>query len=97
MQPEHPDLVEIDQHIRTHLDRVLRAEQLAADLVRRRIATLRDRLIDLEEAADSVIVVLPAGEVAGVLDNVGADHIELASASGVVLVPLNSISSVRRL
>jgi hypothetical protein len=97
MQPDHPDLVEIDQHIRSHLDRVLRAEQLAADLVRRRLTTLRDRLIDLEEAAESVVVALPAGEIAGVIDNVGTDHVELVSATGVALVPLSSISSVRRL
>lgn len=97
MNPEHPDLVEIDRHIRNHLDRVLRAEQEAADLTRRRSATMRDRMIDLEERAESVVVVHHGGESAGVVENVGADHFDLASASGSVTLALGSVTAVRTL
>jgi hypothetical protein len=97
VNPEHPDLVEIDRHIRNHLDRVLRAEQEAADLTRRRSATMRDRMIDLEERAESVVVVHHGGESAGVVENVGADHFDLASASGSVTLALGSVTAVRTL
>ena len=97
MNADHPDLVEIDRQIRYHLDRVLRAEQEAADLARRRSATLRDRLIDLEDQCDTVAITHFDGETAGVIDGVGADHIEVATASGQVLLPLSSIVAVRRL
>lgn len=97
MHIEHPDLVEIDRHIRAHLNRVLRAEQEAAELARRRAATLRDRLIDLEERADSVVITLVESEVAGVVDNVGADHVDILTPVGVMIVPLTSVRSVRLL
>jgi hypothetical protein len=97
VNPDHPDLVEIDRHIRNHLDRVLRAEQEAADLTRRRSATMRDRMIDLEERAESVVVVHHGGESAGVVENVGADHFDLASASGSVTLALGSVTAVRTL
>jgi hypothetical protein len=97
VNPEHPDLVEIDRHIRNHLDRVLRAEQEAADLTRRRSATLRDRLIDLEERSETVVVSHHAGETAGVVENVGADHFDLASASGPVTLAMGAVTAVRTL
>ena len=97
MHQEHPDLIEIDRHIRTHLDRVLRAEQEAADLARRRSATLRDRLIDLEEGGESVIVSHREGEIAGVIESVGADHFDLVSAHGSVIIPMAVVSGVRAL
>lgn len=97
MHPEHPDLIEIDRHIRTHLDRVLQAEQVAAELARRRSATIRDRLIDLEERGDTVVLTVADDEAAGVVDSVGADHIDLITAVGVVLVPLGAISRIRLL
>lgn len=97
MHQEHPDLIEIDRHIRTHLDRVLRAEQEAADLSRRRSATLRDRLIDLEERGDSIVVSHREGEIAGVIESVGADHFDLVSAQGSVIIPITVVSGVRAL
>lgn len=97
MHAEHPDLVEIDRNIRTHLDRVLQAEQEAAALARRRSATLRDRLIDLEERGDAVALVVSDGERAGVIDSVGSDHVDLITTIGVVLLPLGAISGVRLL
>ena len=97
MEQEHPDLVEIDRHIRTHLDRVLRAEQEAARLSRRRTASLRDRLIDLEEQGESVIVSHREGEIAGVIDNVGSDHFDLVSAHGIVIIPISVVSGLRPL
>jgi hypothetical protein len=97
MNADHPDLVEIDRQIRYHLERVLRAEQEAADLARRRSTTLRDRLIDLEDQCDTFATTHHAGETAGVIDCVGADHIEVATASGRVLIPLSSIVAIRRL
>lgn len=97
MHPEHPDLIEIDRHIRTHLDRVLRAEQEAAELARRRSATLRDRLIELEDRGDTVVVALDDGELAGVVDGVGADHLDLLTSAGATLIPLSRLHSVRLL
>ncbi|MDX1449774.1 MAG: hypothetical protein R3246_12015 [Acidimicrobiia bacterium] len=96
MQDEHPDLVEIDRAIRSNLDRVLRAEQEAAELVRRRSATLRDRLLDFEDRGDSVVVMqLDGREIAGVVDSVGADHVDLLTSSGLVLLPLTGLTGVR--
>ncbi len=97
MQHEHPDLIEIDRHIRTHLDRVLRAEQEAADLSRRRSATIRDRLIDLEERCETVVVSHREGEIAGVVESVGADHFDLVSAHGSVIIPITVVSGLRAL
>jgi ABC-type phosphate/phosphonate transport system substrate-binding protein len=95
MASEHPDLVEIDRSIRTHLDRVLRAEQEAADLTRRRLATLRDRLIDLEERAEPVVVTTSSGDVAGVVESVGADHTDIITASGSRVIALDAIHGFR--
>ena len=95
MGTEHPDLVEIDRSIRTHLDRVLRAEQEAADLTRRRAATLRDRLIDLEERADPVVVTTLSGDFAGVIESVGADHTDIVTASGSRVIALAGIQGFR--
>ena len=97
MNPDHPDLIEIDRHIRHHLDRVLRAEQEAADLNRRRSATFRDRLIDLEERCEAVIVAHTEGKTAGVIENVGADHIDVVSASGSVVLRIAALHEVRAL
>lgn len=97
MQSDHPDLVEIDHNIRNHLDRVLRAEQEAAELSRRRTATVRDRCIDLEERADPVVISHRSGEDAGVVEGVGADHIDLATASGTVVLALGAIHGIRPL
>jgi hypothetical protein len=97
MSADHPDLVEIDRHIRSQLDRVLRAEQEAADLTRRRSATLRDRLIDLEETAETVTIVHPDGETVGIVENVGTDHVDVLSVTGAVILPLASVRQVRLL
>lgn len=97
MHDDHPDLIELDRYIRTRLDRVLRAEQEAADLSRRRSATLRDRLIDLEERCEGVVVGHRGGETAGVVECVGADHFDLATAAGSVLVPLARVITLRLL
>ena len=97
MEQEHPDLIEIDRHIRTHLGRVLRAEQEAADLIRRRSATIRDRLIDLEERGESVVVSHREGEIAGVVESVGADHFDLVSARGCVIIAIAVVSGIRPL
>ncbi|MEX2655353.1 MAG: hypothetical protein WD532_10060 [Acidimicrobiia bacterium] len=97
MNPDHPDLVEIDLHIRHHLDRVLRAEQEAADLSRRRSATLRDRLIDLEERCETVVLSHAGGEIAGVVQSVGADHVDLATASGPMILSIGTVFGVRAL
>lgn len=97
MSKDHPDLVEIDRHIRHQLERVLRTEQEAANLNRRRRASLRDRLIDLEERCDPVVIARAGTEIAGVVDNVGIDHIDLVSASGPVIIAIGSIDGIRLL
>ena len=94
MEYEHPDLIEIDHHIHAQFDRVLRAEQEAADVARRRTSTLRDRLLDFEERGEPVSVAHGGGTVTGSVEAVAADHVEIATASGSVLVPLSAIRLV---
>lgn len=94
MESSHPDLVEIDRTIRERLDRVLQAEQEAAEVARRRSARFRDRLIDLEERRDPVRIVHASGETAGILDGVGVDHLDVMTASGPVLLPLWTVQMV---
>ncbi len=94
--PLHPDLVLVGRSLQRRLDLVLEAEQEAARVVARRSATLRDRLVDAEDAEASVTVTLRTGEVtAGRVASVAVDHIELEGPGGSVLVMLDIIGSVR--
>jgi Protein of unknown function (DUF2642) len=88
----HPDLIELDRRLGDRLDRILRAEQQAAGLLARRSATLRDRLVDAEDAGARVSVTCLGGRmVEGRLSVVASDHLEVDSGTAHVLVALDQI------
>lgn len=94
MDEQHPDLLAIDRLVADRFQRVLRAEQEAAAVTRRRATSLRDRLIDLEESAAEVVVTHTAGTTAGVVRAVGLDVVEVATACGSALIPLAAVATV---
>ncbi|MDH3307792.1 MAG: hypothetical protein OEO77_09780 [Acidimicrobiia bacterium] len=72
----HPDLVEISRRLRDRFDEVLAAEQEAAATTRRRRLTMRERLLDAEDRAETVtLMVLGGMAIEGQLTAVGADHL----------------------
>ena len=93
-EQHHPDLLAIDRLVHTHFERVLRAEQEAAAVTRRRATSMRDRLIDFEESGVAVTVTHRAGRVTGEILAVGLDVMEVATASGSSLIPLAALSMV---
>lgn len=91
---QHPDLVEMGRRLRARLDAVLEAEQQAAAVAVRRTATMRDRLLDTEDAGRAALVwLVGGGRLAGQLV-VGVDHVEVIGAQGTTLVPLASLLAV---
>jgi hypothetical protein len=88
----HPDLVDLDRRLGDRLDRILRAEQQAAGLLARRSATLRDRLVDAEDAGARVSVTCLGGRIVeGRLSVVASDHLEVDSGTAQALVALDQI------
>lgn len=91
---QHPDLVEMGRRLRARLDAVLEAEQQAAAVAARRAATVRDRLLDTEDAGHPALVWLIGGRrITGHLV-VGMDHVEVIGAGGSTLVPWASLLAV---
>ena len=77
------------------LDRVLEAEQEAAAVLARRSATLRDRLLEAEDAGEMIHVRTAGGlSACGRLRTVATDHIELHLGPSITLVSLGDISTV---
>jgi hypothetical protein len=77
--PDHPDLIDIGRRLQSRFDRVLETEHEAAAVLARRTATIRDRLLDAEDAESMVTVHCIGGHrVAGRVVAVAQDHIELA-------------------
>jgi hypothetical protein len=52
-------------------------------------------LIDLEERAEPVVVTTSYGDVAGVVESVGADHTDIITASGSRVIALDAIHGFR--
>ena len=93
--PRHPDLVELDRRLGDRLDRILHAEQQAAGLLARRSTTLRDRLVDAEDAGARVAVTCLGGRlVEGLLRVVASDHLEVDTGASDALVALDQIAVV---
>lgn len=91
----HPDLIDIGRSLQRRLDRVLEAEQEAARVIARRSASLRDRLIDAEDAASVVTLHVRAGvAVSGTVAIVALDHVELHDGTRALLVPLETVMTV---
>lgn len=94
---EHPDLRKVAAGLQRRLDAVLEAEQEAAEVVARRTATFRDRLLDAEDAAEEVEVILSNGErLSGLLRTAALDHLELVTRSRTLLVPYATVAAVVR-
>jgi hypothetical protein len=74
---------------------VLEAEQEAAAVLARRLSTMRDRLLEAEDAGTFVTVVSAiGGRHSGRLESVASDHIELRSGHDAVFVMLDAIVAV---
>jgi Flp pilus assembly CpaE family ATPase len=92
---DHPDLIDVGRRLQRRLDMVLEAEQQAAAVLARRMSTIRDRLLDAEDAGSHVTIVgATGGRYSGTLAAVGADHVELRSGLDVMLVMLDAIVAV---
>lgn len=75
---DHPDLVEIGARLQRRYEAVLAAEREAAVTYARRVATLRDRLLEAEDAG--AVITIRAGDglaIGGVVARVAADHVEV--------------------
>lgn len=89
---QHPDLAEIGHVLQGRLDHVLEAEQEAAAVLARRMSTIRDRLLDAEDAQASLRVITTGGHVAeGRLRAVGCDHLELTMNGDTTVVALDCV------
>lgn len=90
----HPDLVEVDERLQTRLEAVLEAEQQAAAIIARRSATLRDRLIEAEDRGAPVTLHTASGSHSGLMEAVGADHVEIGTETGSTLIPFELVMAV---
>ncbi len=91
---DHPDLQAIDRAISARLDAILDAEQHAMEVFVRRQATLRDRLLDLEDGSETVEVTTRGGIHRGVLRTAAVDHVELTDGARSIIIPLRRLDSV---
>ncbi len=90
----HPDLAEMERILTDRLERVLEVEQEAAAIAARRLSTLRDRLLDVEDREGLAVIHTKDGaQVAGTL-GVGLDHVEVAGELHGTLIPFTEIVRV---
>ena len=86
-----------DRLARQAFDEALHYEQEAALLQVRRMGTLRDRLMDAEDADLTVKIWVKGGHLCeGVPSAVGQDHVELGDHRAL-LIPFSSIEMVELL
>lgn len=91
---EHPDLANFGKVAQQLFDEALECEHEAALLQIRRLGTLRDRLLDAEDAGSTVKIWVRGGHFCeGVPSVVGQDHVELGEIRPL-LVPFSSIEMV---
>ena len=96
-ESEHPDLANFGRLANQLFDEALECEHAAALLQVRRMGTLRDRLLDAEDAESSVKIWVRGGHLCeGVPSVVGQDHVELGEIRPL-LVPFSSIEMVELL
>jgi hypothetical protein len=91
----HPDLVEVAHRLRRHLELVLDAERAAAALAARRTVTIRDRLIEAEDAGRRVLLVCcDGGQRVGRVCGVGLDVVILAGPGREQSVALQHVVAI---
>ena len=92
--PEHPDLADFERLARRRFDEALEYEQEAAMLEVQRMSTLRDRLLDADDADLTIRIWAQGGHLCeGIPSAVGQDHVELGD-SRQVIVPFSAIEMV---
>lgn len=90
----HPDLAEFQELASKRFQHVLDYEQEAAFLQMQRMATLRDRLLDAEDAGQQVRIWVRGGHLCeGIPTAVGQDHVELGGTRRVI-IPFSTIEMV---
>lgn len=93
-ESEHPDLADFRELVRRRFQETLEYEQEAALLQIQRMATLRDRLLDVEDAGQPVRVWVKGAHLCeGILSAVGQDHVELGDTRRLI-IPLTTIEMV---
>ncbi len=93
-EPEHPDLADFENLARRRFDEALEYEHDAATLQMRRMATLRDRLLDAEDAGRTVRIWVRGGHLCeGVPFAVTQDHVELGDSPRMI-IPFRSMEMV---
>jgi hypothetical protein len=93
-ETSHPDLAEFQELARKRFQRVLEYEQEAAFLQIQRMATLRDRLLDAEDAEQQIRIWVRGGHLCeGIPSAVGQDHVELGTTRRLI-VPFSTIEMV---
>ncbi len=93
-QPEHPDLADFEKLARRRFDEAAEYEQEAAMLEVQRMSTLRDRLLDADDADLTIRIWVRGGHICeGTPSAVGLDHVELGD-SRQLLIPLPAIEMV---
>ncbi|MDH3518530.1 MAG: hypothetical protein OEM66_06355, partial [Acidimicrobiia bacterium] len=91
----HPDLVELSHLLQRRLDAVLDAEQSAAAALARRSASVFDRLMDAEsQLADVAVGTIDGTTTHGQMVVAAFDHIEVATGTGMAVVPIDAIAWV---
>lgn len=77
------------------LDRILEAEQEAAAVLARRALTIRDRLLDAEDAEATVVVTTRSGvRATGRVATVATDHLELVDEAGTRLIAIEQLELI---
>lgn len=93
-ESQHPDLAEFQELVNRRFQDALEYEQEAAFLQIRRMATLRDRLLDAEDAEQAVRIWVRGGHLCeGIPTAVGQDHVELGD-SRRMLIPFRTVEMV---
>lgn len=93
---QHPDLADIGRRLRNRLEDTLDAELAAARASAARRRTLRDLLLEAEDAGQAIVTAtIDGGAYAGRLEAVGADHLVLLRRDGgTVTIALDAVTAI---
>ena len=93
-ESEHPDLLDFQELVRRRFQETLEYEQEAALIQIQRMATLRDRLLDAEDAGQPIRLWVQGGHLCeGIPSAVGQDHVELGDSRRVI-IPFPTIEMI---
>ena len=91
----HPDLVALGHRLRRSFDRAAAAELEVARIAHARTRTLRDLLVEWEDAGHRIgVSTRSADHESGAIDAVGTDHLALRVGNRIVVLPLHAITSI---